>query len=312
MHELWVEKYRPNTLDDYVWRDAKQRAEVEKWIAAGAVPHLLLSGVQGSGKTSLALMVLKQLKVQSGDILEINASRERNPDVVATKILNFCTTWALGGMKYVLLDEADSMTPLAQRILRGEMEKYHENVRFILTCNYPQKIIPALHSRCQGFHFTELNLDEFTARVANILIAEGVKIETEEDIQVIDSYVEATHPDLRKCINMVQQNVVGDKLAPLAANNTASKDYLTEMVNLFKNGKHLEARKLIVSQAQLEEYDEIFRFFYQNLDLWGASEDQQNEALIVIRKGMVNDTLCADREINLAATIAELTMVSKQ
>lgn len=191
--DLWVERYRPKTLDEYVWRDPEQRAQVERWLKSGSLPHLLLSGVQGSGKTSLAKLMFRELGVQNGDILEINASRERDPDVVANKILNFCSTWALGDMKYILLDEADSMTPLAQRILRGEMESYHESVRFILTCNYPNKIIPALHSRCQGFHFEALDLNEFTTRVADILVQEGVRLETEADIDILNQYVELTH-----------------------------------------------------------------------------------------------------------------------
>lgn len=307
--ELWVEKYRPKTLDEYVWRDAQQRNQVEQWLKAGALPHLLLSGVQGSGKTSLALMLMRLLKVQSGDVLEINASRERNPDVVAQKILNFCTTWALGDMKYVLLDEADSMTPLAQRILRGEMEKYADSVRFILTCNYPNKIIPALHSRCQGFHFEALDLNEFTARLADILVSEGVQLETEEDVMILNEYVELTHPDLRKCINLLQQSIDGNKLTRPQTKDSGGKDYLHDMVNLFRAGQYTEARKLIVSQAQPEEYADIYRFMYQNLDMWGDDEAKQNEALIHIRDGLVNHALVADVEINLAATIVKLTQL---
>lgn len=309
MNELWTEKYRPKKLDEYVWRDANQRTQVEQWLKSGALPHLLLSGVQGSGKTSLAKMMFRELGVQSGDILEINASRERNPDIIAQKVLNFCSTWALGDMKYVLLDEADSMTPLAQRILRGEMENYHESVRFILTCNYPNKIIPALHSRCQGFHFEALDVNEFMNRLVDILSNEGVTLETEQDVEILTQFVEATHPDLRKCINMLQQSVRNGKLEPPHQADSVGKDYLHEMANLFKAGQFLAARKLIVEQAQPEDYDSIYRFFYQNLDLWGDTEAQQNEALLTIRKGLVNHALVADVEINLAATVVELAQI---
>jgi replication factor C small subunit len=309
--ELWTEKYRPKTLDEYVWRDPQQRAQVESWLSQGALPHLLLSGVQGSGKTSLALLAIRQLKVQPGDVLEINASRERNVEVVQTKILNFCTTWALGDMKYVLLDEADSMSPLAQRVLRGEMEKYAESVRFILTCNYPNKIIPALHSRCQGFHFEALDMNEFMVRIANILTNEGVALETEEDINVVQQFVDLTHPDLRKCINLLQQNVKDGKLRTPQKKDSGGKDYLHDMANLFRAGRYVEARTLVVSQAQPEEYGEIYRFLYQNLDLWGDDDSQQNEALLLIRDGLVKHGLVADVEINLAATIASLCNIKK-
>jgi replication factor C small subunit len=307
MTKLWTEQYRPKTLDEFVWRDANQRKQVEEWINNGSLPHLLLSGVQGTGKTSLAKLMFRQLGVQSGDILELNASRERNPDIIASKVLNFCTTWALGDMKYVLLDEADSMTPLAQRILRGEMENYHESVRFILTCNYPNKIIPALHSRCQGFHFEALDVNEFTSRIADIVLQEGVALETEADIEVLNEFVEITYPDLRKCINMLQQHARNGKLERPQQRDTGGKDYMNEMVNLFKAGQFVEARKLVVSTAQPEEYNEIYRFMYQNLGLFGDTEAQQNEALLLIRKGLVNHALVADIEINLAATLCELS-----
>jgi replication factor C small subunit len=307
MTKLWTEQYRPKTLDEFVWRDANQRQQVEEWINNGSLPHLLLSGVQGTGKTSLAKLMFRQLGVQNGDILELNASRERNPDVIASKVLNFCTTWALGDMKYVLLDEADSMTPLAQRILRGEMENYHESVRFILTCNYPNKIIPALHSRCQGFHFEALDVNEFTSRIADIVIQEGVQLETEADVEVLHEFVELTYPDLRKCINMLQQHVRGGKLERPQQKDTGGKDYMNEMVALFMAGQYTEARKLVVATAQPEEYSEIYRFMYQNLGVFGETEAQQNEALLLIRKGLVNHALVADIEINLAATLCELS-----
>lgn len=308
MTKLWTEEYRPATLEEYVWRDPAQREQVETWLKNGALPHLLLSGVQGSGKTSLALMMLKLLNVNKGDVLEINASRERNADVVQDKIVNFVSTWPLGDFKYVLLDEADSMSPLAQRILRGEMEKYHDSARFILTCNYPNKIIPAIHSRCQGFHFEALDVGEFMVRIGTILATENIEF----DIETMEEYVAMTHPDLRKCINLLQQNVRDGKLQSPQKADSGSKDYLLEMANLFASGQYTAARKLVVAQAQPEEYGEIFRFMYKNLEFWGNTEEQQNEALLIIRKGLVNHGLVADVEINLAATIVELINISRQ
>lgn len=307
--ELWTEKYRPKTLEEYVWRNPEQKEKVQEWLKQGSLPHLLLTGVQGSGKTSLAKMLLGLLNVNRGDILEINASRERNADTVQNKILNFCTTWALGDMKYVLLDEADSMSPLAQRILRGEMETYADSVRFILTGNYPNKIIPALHSRCQGFHFEALDLSEFTNRVVDILINEGVQLETEEDVEILNEYVEKTHPDLRKCINLLQQNVIGNKLRQLNVKDATGKDYLLEVANLFRNGQVTEGRKLIVESAQPEEYNDIYRFFYQNLDMWG--QGNEDEAVLIIRNALVNHSLVADVEINLSACLIELNALRK-
>lgn len=309
--DLWVETYRPKTLDEYVWRDDEQRKQVEKWIADGALPHVMFTGTPGSGKTSLAKLLLRELGVNSGDILEINASRERNADVVQTKIISFCSTWPIGTMKYVLLDEADSMSPLAQRILRGEMETYHDSVRFILTGNYANKFIPAIHSRCQGFHFESLDVSEFQRRVLEILVAEHVEFETEEDLEILNEYIEKTHPDLRKCINLVQQNVMDGRLTRIGNSDSATKDYFLEMADLFKAGQYTEARKLIVGQASPEEYEEIYRFFYSNLELWGSDPSVQDEAILVIRRGLVNHGMVSDVEINLAATIIELAALNK-
>ncbi len=310
--DLWTEKYRPATLDDYVWRDPDQRTQVESWITAGALPHLLLSGVQGSGKTSLALMAFKLLGVQSGDILHINASRERNPDVIADKILGFCTTWGLGGMKYILLDEADSMTPLAQRILRGEMENYHASVRFILTCNYPGKIIPALHSRCQGFHFQALDKDEILMRVLKMLMTEGVSIETEEDIANVQAYVDADAPDLRKIINVLQQNVDGTKLTPIKKVDAAGPAWYMDMTGLFSMGRVREARQLAVANlTNADEWEALFRFMYDNLEAFGFNEEQQDEAILRIAQAYNNHLVVGDPEINFAALMVQLFRVTK-
>lgn len=309
MTDLWVEKYRPQQMSDYVWRDVDQRAQVEKWVRDGALPHLLLSGSAGVGKTSLAEMLLKELKVQSGDILKINASRERKIDEVIPRILNFCTTWALDDMKYVLLDEVDQFTPHSQRALRGEMEQYHDSVRFILTCNYPNKVIPALHSRCQGFHIEGLDYDGFSNRVADILISEKVRLETEDDVLVMNTFVEQAFPDLRKCINLLQQNTRDGILHRPTVRENVGQDYLIEMVSLVKAGRFTDARKLVVSSALPDDYEGIFRFLYDNLEIWGEDEAKQNEALLIIRDGLVNHTMVADVEINLAATLCKLCMI---
>lgn len=307
MTTLWVEKYRPTTLDDYVWKDPTQRTTVESWIASGSLPHLLLSGLPGTGKTSLAKLMLRVLGVPKADILEVNASRERKIDEVQARILNFVQTWPIGDMKYVLLDEADSLSPLSQRFLRGEMETYHDICRFILTCNYPEKIIPALHGRCQGFRFEQLDETDFITRAGQILVTEGVEF----DVDDLMGYVKVTYPDLRKCINLLQQASASGKLPPLTSDEAASKDYMLEMVNLFKSGRFTEARKLIVGQAQVEEYPEVFRFLYRNLDLFGSTEDQQDRALVAIRDGLYKAALVHDAEINLSATLAELAGIAK-
>ena len=306
MKELWTEKYRPSSIGTYVFRDEGQRQQVSGWVQEGALPHLLFSGAPGTGKTTLAKVLLAELDVDDMDILEINASNENNVETIRNKITNFSSTMPFGDLKYVLLDEADYITPNGQAALRGVMEMYHTSCRFILTCNYPQRIIPALHSRCQGFHIEKLDVTEFTARIATICIEEGVEL----DGETLDTYVQATYPDLRKAINLVQQNVVEGVLQKPQDGDSATSDWMLSAIDMFKSGDYKGARTLICSQARPEEYDDVYKFMYRNLDLWGTTDLQQDQAVVIIRNGMAKSSLCADPEINLSATLIELQLNS--
>ena len=303
MKELWVEKYRPKKVEDYVFRDASQKKQVKSWIKEGSIPHLLLSGAAGIGKTTLARVLCNELGIEDFDVLEINASRDNNVETVRDKIINFVQMIPFGPFKVVLLDEADYLTPNAQAILRGVMETYSSTSRFILTCNYPNRIIPALHSRCQGFHVEKTDQTEFTARVATILVEENIDF----DLDTLDTYVKTAYPDLRKCINLVQQNVTEDNgLAAPTLGDSGGADYKIAMVELFKKGKIQDARKLLCGKARPEEMEDIYRWMYDNLELFGDSDEKKDQALLIIKQGLVDHTLIADAEINLAATLVKL------
>jgi DNA polymerase III delta prime subunit len=306
MNQLWVEKYRPNTVDGYVFVDDAQREQVQSWVKDGTIPHLMLSGGPGTGKTTLAKMLINELGIDEYDVMYVNGSKEGRKIEWVDKLIGFCQTMPFGTFKVVLIDEADYMNKESvQPALRNLMEDYSNSVRFILTCNYPHKIIPPLHSRFQGFHIAKTDHTEFTARVATVLVTEGVEF----DLDVLDSYVRAAYPDLRKCLNLAQQNSMSGKLADPKDTDRGFGDWRLDCVALFKAGRVLDARKLLCSQVQPEEMEDVFRWLYDNIELWGTTQEQQDEAIKVIRNGVVNHSMVADYEINLSATLVELSQL---
>lgn len=203
----------------------------------------------------------------------------------------------------ILTHNCDYMSPNGQAALRGVMEMYASTARFILTCNYPNRIIPALHSRCQGFHIEKLDSTEFTARIATVLVTEGVDF----DLDTLDLYVKATYPDLRKCLNLVQMNSTDNVLqAPHGDETSGTQDHILSAVELFKQGKVREARQVLCANTRSDEVEAIFRWMYDNLELWSETAEGQDKAILIIRQGLVNHSFVSDPEINLSATITEL------
>ena len=307
---LWVEDYRPSTLEGYVFKDPKFKTQIQAWIENRdqkriPIPNLLLTGGPGTGKTTIARAILNELKIDKYDVLEINGSNNTGVDAIRDIIKGFCSTWPNGDYKVVHIEEADYLSQNAQAVLRAEIEAHADTVRFILTGNYPNKIIPALHSRFQSFHFADLDQDSYIGRLVEVLLAEGVEFEVED----LQGYIASAYPDLRKAINLLQQNVVDGRLAAMTETSTTTQDYLLQSVALFQAKRFTEARRLIVSQAQPEDYEGIYRFFYQNLDFFSATEAGQAEAIVVIAKGLRNHGLVADAEINLASCLCELNMI---
>jgi replication factor C small subunit len=300
--KLWTEKWRPQTVDGYVFRDSHQKRQVEQWIKDRSIPHLILSGSAGVGKTTLAKILINQIGIEDADTLMINASRTNSVDDVRNKITNFVQMIPFGPFKVVLLDEGDYLSPASQAALRGVMEEYHSTARFVITCNYPNRIIPAIHSRCQGFHIEKIDQTEFTARAATILVEEQVDF----DLDTLDMYVKATYPDLRKCINLLQQNVQDQILNKPDHNDSGEADWKFDMVKLFKASKITEARKLLCSKLKAEEFEEVYRFVYDNLDLFGDTDHKQDNAVLIIKQALVDHTMVADPEINFSATMIRL------
>ena len=306
---MWTEKYRPKSLKEYVFKDARQKELLEGWVKAGVLPTLLVTGQPGTGKTTVAKVLLNELGVNEFDIKEINASRDNGVDFIRDSVTRFVETMGYGPMKYVLMDEFDYASVNAQAVLRNTIEKYAGSVRFIFTANYPDKIIPAIKSRCEAgrMHIDKLDRDEFTLRLCNILIAENIAFE----MDTVDAIVSGTYPDMRRGISQLQVNSISGTLAlPADASETVA-DYKIDMIALFRAKKYRDARTLICEQVQQEEYEDLYRFMYKNLEIWAdGNTTKEDMAIIAIRDGLVNHTMCADSELNLSATLIELENIA--
>jgi replication factor C small subunit len=302
-HNLWVEQYRPKTIEEYIFHDPQQRAAVMRMINDKSIPHLLFSGVQGSGKTTLARILINATGADTSDVLIINASDERGIDTFRDKIKSFATTMPVGSFKIVLLEEADSLTPDAQQALRRFMEEYADVTRFILTCNYENKVIPPIKSRCQHFHFKAADKNDIAEYLINVLAQERVEFE----LSLLDKYIAYGYPDIRKIVNMLQQNAVDGKLQVPKFEGTSS-DYKFKLIDLVERDKWLDARKLVCGNVTSDEWEDVYRFMYENIARAPKFQQKEKweEAIIVIAEHLYKHSIVADPEINAAAMFIRL------
>lgn len=304
--KLWSEFYRPKTLSEYVFHDAALKNAVGKMVNEKSIPHLLLSGVQGSGKTTLSLALMNELNVDPMDVLYINASDENDVETMRTKIKSFISTYAMGDFKVVRLEEADYLTPSAQGALRAMIQDYNDVARFILTCNYENKIIPALKSRFQQFRFAKPDRDAVLEYAATILVQEHVKFTAD----LLDKYVSIGYPDIRKVINLLQQNTHDGKLQALQTTGE-NGDYKFKLLELLETGSWVDARQLACAEVAHEEWEDVYRFLYENLDKAPnfSSKDKWESGIVIIADHLYKHGIVADPEINAAAMFIRLEQV---
>lgn len=309
-NNLWVEKYRPDTLDGYVLKNAALKTKIENWYEEGTIPHLLIHGPAGTGKTTLAKIIMRKLDPDFANVKEINASRNNGVDYIRNTIEGYASTMPfMADYNYILLDEADHLSPEAQATMRNLMETYSDQTRFILTCNYPHKIIPALKSRCQEFVLDKPDYSQFQERAVTVLLSEGVDI---PDADVLSEYIDGSYPDLRKCLNLLQQNTIGGKLVRNEVATSGTSDWQIEALEKFRSKDFEAARKVICSNIKSEDYDAFWTFLYKNVDIWADGDlGKMRNLIITIRNGMFKAPHCADQELNLSATLIEMELIAE-
>lgn len=302
-NSLWVEKYRPTMLSSYIFQDQQQKQIFQNFVKNKNIPHLLLSGVQGTGKTTLSKVLINELGIDENDVMVLNASDENNVETVREKIKSFVTTFPMGDFKVVVLDEADYISPAGQAILRGLMENYADVARFILTVNYENKVIPPIKSRCQQFHFKASDKDDIAEFVASILIQEGIKF----DLDVLDKFIIAAYPDIRKTINSLQQHSTSGTLI-ISTNETESGDYKFQLLELLEKDAWKDIRQLLCANVTSEEWEQVYKFMYTNLNKAPKFKTLNNweQGILIIADHLYKHSLCADPEINAAAMFIRL------
>ena len=300
---LWVEKYRPLTLDTYIGND-HLKSKVRVYLESGDLPHLLFFGKAGTGKTTLAKILVKNIEC---DYLYINASDENSVDTVRNKVRQFASTVGFKDLKIIILDECDYITPNAQAALRNLMETFSKHCRFILTCNYVERIIDPIQSRCQIFEIIPPSKVEVAQRLNQILEEEEINYEL-QDLKIL---IDSNYPDIRRTINSAQRNVVNLQLK-LDTNSIIQNDYKLKLLEILKIQDKKNAFKNIrqlVADSQIRDFADLFRLLYDEVDSYGKGHVA--ECILVIAKYELSDSQVVDKEINAMAMIIELLGVIK-
>jgi len=298
-NSLWVEKYRPRKLTEYVGNEHLKQ-KVSDYLQSGDVPHLLFFGKAGTGKTTLAKLIVNSINC---DHIIINASDENNVDTVRNKVKGFASTVGFKDMKVVILDEFDYMTPNAQAIIRNLMETFSKHCRFILTCNYVEKVIDPIQSRCQTFQIVPPSKKEVAVQISQILGKEQVQFKPTDLVPIIDS----SYPDIRKIINTCQLNSTKGELK-LDTTSVIDSDIKSKVVDILKGSDSKPNKwkniRQAVADARIQDFTELYTFLYEKVDEYGSSNT--SNIILILSESQHKDALVVDKEITFMSCIIQI------
>jgi len=302
-HTLWVERYRPVNLENYIGNE-HLKTKVSKYISTGDIPHLLLHGKAGTGKTTLAKLLVSNVDC---DQMYVNASDENNVETVRNKIKMFASSVGFKDLKVIILDECDFLTPNAQAALRNLMETFSKHCRFILTCNYVERIIDPIQSRCQSFQIIPPSKKEVAIHISKILNTESVSFENEQIVTMVNS----SYPDIRRIINAIQRNIVDNQLI-VDTESLVQNDYKLQVLEILQTQDKKNAFKnlrQLLADSQIRDYADLFRLLYDEIESYGKGHIA--EVILTIAKYELSDAQVVDKEINAMAMLIEILNIIK-
>ena len=302
-HTLFVEKYRPVSLENYIGND-HLKTKVSKYINTGDIPHLLLHGKAGTGKTTLAKLLVSNIDC---DQMYINASDTNSVDTVRNQIKVFASSVGFKDLKVIILDECDFLTPNAQAALRNLMETFSKHCRFILTCNYVERIIDPIQSRCQSYQIIPPSKKEVAIHTSNILNTEGITYDNNDIVTMVNS----SYPDIRRIINSIKRNVLDSNLV-VDTESMVKNDYKLQVLEILQTQDKKNAFKnlrQLLADSQIRDYADLFRLLYDEVDSYGKGHIA--EVILTVAKYELSDAQVVDKEINAMAMLIEILNITK-